>query len=310
MRRRLGSVVVLALVVVACVHGGRSSHKSLASNVQSYDGGSTGGSESFSSASASSPAWGTTPVTISPRPCPDGGAATSSSSPRLGSVFVGPPNAGSITLAGDVTGAGNATVVGHLANGGYLVANVATSPNTGIVQYLGNPSATTGPSLTISTADFIAASGAGGTTTLQAQNETGATSTGGALNLTSGTGTTAAGLTTLGVGGVSEWAVGPNGLAPGISAVTMATIGNTTLTQPQFQSPMISVNAVTLTGAVVLIFPNVVGMWWVDTSAVTFGANTIRFQCGTGVSAAVTPTASQQVSQVFCKGGNAVSFNL
>lgn len=131
--------------------------------------------------------------------------------------------------------------------------------------------------------------------------------TGGNLNLSGGAGktVTTSGLVQLQVNGTTSLAVGPNGLGLGVSAVTINATGNTTFTQAQFQNPLISVNTITLTGAVTLIFPNVIGVWLVDVSKITLGGFTVAFKCGTSAaSTSLTPTTSAQLIMVSCPGSN------
>lgn len=155
-------------------------------------------------------------------------------------------------------------------------------------------------------------SSSGQTMTVQAQNSTLAAGNGGVLNLTSGFGGGSGlpGATNLQVGGVSELTVGPNGLSYGTSNVTIASTGNTTFTQAQYQSPLISINSITLTGAVTLILPNVAGVWLVDISLITLGGFTVAFKSGTATSATISSIpGTTQVVMVRTTGSNGISIN-
>lgn len=162
----------------------------------------------------------------------------------------------------------------------------------------------------------IAVSGNGQNMRHSAQSSNAANGNGGNLILTGGdlNGSGAAGIVQLAVGAASpstSLQVGPNGMQFGNSPVTLANTGNTTLTQPQYQNPLLTIGTVTLVGNAVLIFPNVRGIWFVDISAITLGGNTLAFKSGTATSPTIsTITTTSTIVMISTTGSNGISINV
>jgi hypothetical protein len=71
-------------------------------------------------------------------------------------------------------------------------------------------------------------------------------------------------------------------LATNVSNITVAATGNTNITSP---SLLINVNAVSLTGAITITFPGVVGTYYLNIGNITKNAHSITLVNGTGTSA-------------------------
>lgn len=152
--------------------------------------------------------------------------------------------------------------------------------------------------------------------TISAQSSNAANGNGGNLVLTGGdlNGSGTAGIVQLAVGAASpstSLQVGPNGMQFGNSSVTLTNTGNTTLTQPQYQNPLLTIGSVTLVGNAVLVFPNVRGIWFVDISAITLGGNTLAFKSGTATSPTIsTITTTSTIVMISTTGSNGISINV
>jgi hypothetical protein len=81
-----------------------------------------------------------------------------------------------------------------------------------------------------------------------------------------------------------------------------ATTGTVTLSSSQYNSPLIKVSS-TLTGNLVLVFPNQAGYWIVDTTSLTLGIFTLTLQSGTATFLATSGKLYTAVSY----GGNTMS---
>jgi hypothetical protein len=155
----------------------------------------------------------------------------------------------------------------------------------------------------------------GQTLTVQAQNATGTTSTGANLNLTSGIGTTIDGYVNLQVGGATQLAITPSGLAGSSAPVAWSstlintTGGTTVLSSAQYQNPLIVLSG-TLTSGATITFPNVAGFWFVSISGLTLSGNTLTFKSGSATSSAIsTLTSTSQIFMIITRGGNTIDIN-
>jgi hypothetical protein len=107
-------------------------------------------------------------------------------------------------------------------------------------------------------------------------------------------------------GGLHMIAFESEGLELGqATSVSVASTGNTTLASTAYQYIVISVSAVSLTGNVTITFPsnngsNGAGTWFLDLSAVTFGAFTISIKCGTGTAATTISATSVKLGWIVC----------
>jgi trimeric autotransporter adhesin len=203
-----------------------------------------------------------------------------------------------------------------------LTLNLASAGATSLVWAKG-----TTPSLsqTAQTSTSGGSGSTGTTTSITAQAGQAATGAahnggaGGALNLSSGaggaSGSATAGLPgalNLQVGTTTSVTVGPNGLSYAASAVILATSGTTTLTQAQYQAPLIRPPAVTLVGAITIVLPNVAGIWLFDMSnvAAISVVNTVTFQSGSATSSAISSLVStNQIWTVVTTGSNGIAVN-
>lgn len=181
---------------------------------------------------------------------------------------------GTTTIGGDVGGAATASTAGVGGKGG----NIVSVGGTG-----GNGGATTGTSG--GGGDYTFGSGAFGAT-----------------GNTKGTN----GITTFKVGGTNIWTYQAS-WAVVYSTPTIATTGTTTLSVAQYLQTGIDFGTITLAGNITVVFPNIVGTWFVDISRVTTGINSITLQSGSGTVVLGALTTNTGVLLVRCTGSNGIS---
>jgi hypothetical protein len=153
---------------------------------------------------------------------------------------------------------------------------------------------------------------AGANMAIESQPSTG--STGGNLALAAGSGSTGPnnGTVSLVTGGATGNAIisaGPNGVAYGSAAVALSATGTTTLTQAQYQFPLLECTG-TLTGQITLVFPNVAGFWMLDVSQVVGNSHTVTIESGSGSATITLGAGASSTSTLYfvsCTGSNQVT---
>jgi hypothetical protein len=106
--------------------------------------------------------------------------------------------------------------------------------------------------------------------------------------------------------------VGAHGLdmaTGGSTTQTIAATGNTTLAASVYAFPIIRINAITLTGAATITFPNTPGCWFVDISQVAALNLTLAFKSGTATSPTISALGSAELVMVVTYGSNTISIN-
>jgi hypothetical protein len=173
------------------------------------------------------------------------------------------------------------------------------------------------------TSGAAATGGAGASLTITAGTGGNATGTGATVSGNGGTLTLSSGLAggtgaTAGTSGnvVLQWGntalltLGTAGINLASNSQTIAVTGNTTASASVLPYPIIRINAVTLTGAATLTFPNSFGTWFVDVSQITLGAGSLAFKSGTASSPTVSVgNVATQLVMVTTYGSNTISIN-
>lgn len=144
--------------------------------------------------------------------------------------------------------------------------------------------------------------------TVAAQNEVGTTSTGGELDLKSGTGTGTQGALGLFIGSNAMWKYTDNAPVAGFTTVNV-TGATDTLTAAQSRNPIVIITG-TLSANETVVFPNVVGAFWVvDVCGVVAGANTFAMDIGSGACSLVAVTSARCLMTIFAPASNTCHAN-
>ena len=200
-----------------------------------------------------------------------------------------PPSA--YPTGGLITWASGGNAFNILGTAGVALAlGVGTNTTFGATQAAAS---TNGANLTISAGD----AGAGGS------------NAGGALILSGGapTGSTKTSQVNLQTNGITTMTISDQGWNPVSIAVTVAATGTTTLTQSQYKFPLIVINTVTSSTAV-LEFPNTANIWFLDMSAVTISGS-FTLKSGSATVAMVPVTTTTGLVIVKTSGSNGIVVN-
>ena len=218
-------------------------------------------------------------------------------------------NGKGLTWSAFSTWAESQTAPAAVSSGSGTAANAATmTAQAGGATSTANAAGGAGASLTITAGTGGNATGTGATVS----------GNGGALILSSGpAGGTGA---TAGTGGnvVLQWGqgntalltLGTAGINLASNSQTIAATGNTNASTSVLPYPIIRINAVSLTGAATLSFPNSFGTWFVDVSQISLGGGTLAFKSGTTTSPTVSVgSVATQLVMVTTYGSNTISIN-
>jgi hypothetical protein len=196
------------------------------------------------------------------------------------------------TLVGNVTGTTAASVVSAISGASPILITPA------ILEFTAG---TVSPTITqASTTSSPAA-----TFTISAQSTTGPA--GGSLFLSAGSGATESGVISLLITGGSPLLLlgNENGLQYGQSftPITLAATGTTTLTSSQLQFPYLSFTG-SITDDIIIDFGSAIigANWIVDTTAVTFGGNTIQLRANGITGSTMVIANDTSLYQVTCGG--------
>jgi collagen type I alpha len=271
-------------------------------------------------------AFGAIPATTGPLRVSNNTFGTWRNAGNTADVIVVGLDSGNTTILGPTSGTVGDTVVNagpgrtvHLNIGGtnaLWVQAALTSFDSAVATPLfgqitpGSDLATT--SLTVQAQSAFATASSfltGGALNLKGGNGANTNGVGGAVNISGGAPGT--GVTTSAVNfqtnSVTTMTVSDGGWNPVSQAVTVTATGTTTLTQAQYKFPLIVVNSVTSTSAV-LQFPNVAGVWFLDISAVTISGS-FSVSSGSSASVALAVGAATKLVIVRCSGSNGITVN-